>query len=182
MFLSPVRVFSSSFDEASASAHVTIEGQIPTPGECDDPIVELFRPIRYQVVQDVFFTIIVKHEKDRITCTILPSNRRNRTPEELMKVTKKALLGSGEEKGVLTQYIDILENFFRDDEGLKAFLDKAKQAAQADGSERSSLCAECNEIIKIFVRKNNLEMPSLRARKAEILKHNEEAHLAADIL
>lgn len=181
MFLSPVRVFSSSFDEASASAHVTIEGQIPTPGECDDPIVELFRPIRYQVVQDVFFTIIVTHKKEYITCTILPSNRRNRTPEELAKVTKRALLGSGNEKGVLSQYIDVLENFFRDDEGLKAFLDKAEQITQANDSEHSSLCTECNEIIKSFVRKNNMEMPSLKVRKAEILKKNGEKHLSADI-
>ena len=170
MFLSPVRVFSSSFDEASASAHVTIEGQIPTPGECDDPIVELFRPIRYQVMQDVFFTIIVTHKTDYITCTILPSNRRNRTPEELIKVTKKALLGNAEEKGVLWQYINILEKFFRDEEGLKAFLEKAEQVSKADERERSSLCNECNEIIKVFVRKNDLEMPSLKARKADILK------------
>ena len=182
MFLSPVRVFSSSFDEATASAHVTIEGQIPTPGECDDPIVELFRPIRYQVVQDVFFTIIVTHEKDRIACTILPSNRRNRTPEELAKVTRKALLGTAGQEGVLAKYVHILEQFFQDEEGLKLFLEKAEQIIHADDTEKASLTTECNELIKMFVRKNNLEMPSIRVRKAEILKNKGDKQLSADIL
>ena len=172
MFLSPIRVSAWSFDEAMATAHVTIDGQIPTPGECDDPVVELFRPIRYQCVNDIFFTIIVTHKTDCIACTIIPSNRRNRTQEELNRVTKKALMGENGNKGVLAQYIEILEKFFRDDEGLKLFLDKAEETTRAEGAERSSLCVECNEIIKMFVRKNNLEMPSLRERKAAILKQN----------
>ncbi|MBQ6414218.1 hypothetical protein IJI28_01155 [Candidatus Saccharibacteria bacterium] len=166
------RVSAWSFDELNANAHITIDGQIPTPGECDDPVVELFRPIRYQCVNDVFFTIIVTHKTDCIACTIIPSNRRNRAQEELNRVTKKALLGDSSHKGVLTQYIDILEKFFRDDEGLKLFLEKAEEVTRAEGAERSSLCIECNEIIKMFVRKNNLEMPSLRKRKEALLKQN----------
>lgn len=172
MYLSPIRVSARSFDEAMATAHVTIDGQIPTPGECDDPIVELFRPIRYQCVNDVFFTIIVTHKTDCIACTIIPSNRRNRSPKELMDVTRKVLMGDSGHKGVLAEYIDILEKFFRDDEGLKLFLEKAEEATRAEGAERSSLCIECNEIIKMFVRKNNLEMPSLRKRKEALLKQN----------
>lgn len=166
-----VRVSSTSFDEKSASAHVKIEGQIPTPYECDDPVVELFRPIRYQCVQDVFFIILVKHEADEIKCTILPSNRRKRTPEELTEATEKSINGDGENEGVLAKYTEILEKFFRDDEGLKLFLEKTTLVEQAESNvKKSQYSEEANEAIKAFVRKNNLEMPSLKARKKEIMK------------
>ena len=171
MVLSNVRVFSKSFDKASASAHVTIEGQIPTPGECDDPVVELFRPIRYQCVQDVFFTILVYHETDKIKCTILPSNRRNRTPKELTEVTQKAIEGDGDEDGILSQYVEILEKFFRDDNGLKLFLEKTTLVTRSESiAEESKYCKEANKVIKDFVRNNNLEMPSIKARKREIMQ------------
>ena len=169
MSSSSISVSSGSFDEKSALIRITIEGRIPLPRGCDDPIVELFRPIRNQFTEDVFLVILVTRKEDCVICEILPSNRRNRTKKDLIEVTKKVLLDETEGKGVLQQYINILEEFFQDKNGLEAYLEKVKQITQADEKKRPVLCSECSDIIKEFAAGRNLEIPSLKTRVAETL-------------
>ena len=160
-------VSSSSFEGSTGIAKIIIDGQIPVPKDFDDPIVELFRPIRAFCAEDVFFTILVNHKETSINCTILPSNQKNLKPDELVKAAKKAMLGSRANEGILGKYLEILEAFFRDEEGLKLFLERVEQAEQSTGElERTKIVREGNHVIKAFVHKNNLEMPSLKKKEA----------------
>ena len=50
-------ISSTSIDENTGIARIIIEGNITVPHECDNPVIELFRPIRAIYVKEMFFTI-----------------------------------------------------------------------------------------------------------------------------
>ena len=169
MHSNEVRVSDISFDEEMGSARLIFEGYIPYAGEVDDPVVELFRPIRVKYVEEIFFTVIVNHYHDTLVCTLLPSNRRGRTQEELARVAKKALQGDSTDSGIVSKYRDIIEQFSQDEDGLKAYLEKIKAIGDAaNEDEKTILINECNDGIKAFVAKLGLEMPSQRKKREQI--------------
>ncbi|MBR2725347.1 hypothetical protein IKE97_01715 [Candidatus Saccharibacteria bacterium] len=173
-----ISVSSVSFDEKTGTARVIIDGAIPASGKYDDPIVELFRPIREKHINEIRFVILADHDNDRVICTIIPSNCRGRDEKTLLFVAKTALQG---DFGILNEYRQILENFFVDPDGLDLYLAKLEEAGKVDTTRKSELRNECNDCIKAFAEKNGLKMPSMhKTKKTKAQKKAEsEAYLAS---
>ena len=142
-----LNVSSIAIDENTGIAKIIIDGTLPVPNECDDPIVELFRPIRAKHKEKMFFVISVYHRPDDIVCTILPSNRRNRPQPEFLKIAITLL-----KERILNDYETLLELFFTEKSGLKRYLENI---------EKGSFEKADNDIKK-FVNDVGLEMPSLK--------------------
>lgn len=160
-------ISSVSLDEKSGSVRIIIDGEIPVHHGADDPIVELFRPIRLKYRDEVFFTILTYHRNGCVLCDLIPSNRRDRTVEELLRVSLIALKGDSQNPGVLVEYQKILEKYFFDEDGmgtylsLSAYLDEVNE----DTDEYRMTCQQINNGIKEFVKNNGLTMPSLKKVK-----------------
>lgn len=172
---------SVTFDEDTGNARIIIEGYIPSSAEADDPIVEIFRPIRHNQ-KEIHVTIIVYRDRDSVTCTLLPSNSRERPQDEFLKVAKRALKGDTRSGGIISQYLELLDKFFQDEEGLQLYLSKIEQIKETnDGPARTVVCNECNQSIKKFVEKCGLTMPSFKKVKKTKEQKREEskAYLAA---
>jgi len=173
-----ISVSSVSFDEKTGTARVIIDGAIPASGKYDDPIVELFRPIREKHINEIRFVILADHDNDRVICTIIPSNCRERDEKTLLSVAKTALQG---DFGILNEYRQILEKFFVDPDGLDLYLAKLQEAGKVDTTRKSELRNECNDCIKAFAEKNGLKMPSMhKTKKTKAQKKAEsEAYIAS---
>ncbi|MBQ3353095.1 hypothetical protein IJG89_01985 [Candidatus Saccharibacteria bacterium] len=149
-------VAATSIDENIGEARVVIEGgTITVPSNTDDPIVELFRPIRAENMDELLFVILVHRAADgRTICSLIPSNKRGRPAEELAAVASKLLKG---EDGVVEKYKKILELYFTSPDGLETYI-KAAQKGDLEG---------CNASIKSFVASRGLKMPSLKKTRAK---------------
>ena len=156
-------ISSISYKENLGTAELVIEGEIPVSDEFDDPIVELFRPIREKHKKDILFAILVFHKQDENTtvCKLVPSNRRNRDESTLLDIANSALKG---EDGIIAEYRQILEAFFSDEKGLNSFVAKVKAAEEAKETNKTALYDECNNTIKDFVEYYGLKMPSLKPK------------------
>lgn len=170
-------VSSTSIDENTGSARILIDGQMTVPNECDDPIVELFRPVRMKYKEEMFFIVTVKHKEDSIVCTLFPSNTRNRPLDEFLATSISVLEGDINSQGMILDYIKILETYFNDKDGLDAYLKRLKTAETADEEKRMSLYVSCNTLIKEFVTKIGLTMPS---RKKVVKPQKTKAQKRAD--
>lgn len=149
-------ISSTSIDENDGSARIIIEGgTITVPANCDDPIVELFRPIRAENLDKLLFVILTRHYADRIVCTIIPSNKRDRPQEELVAIATKLLKGSSENEGIIKRFETILELYFSEPNGLETYLQSVK-----DGDFEN-----CDESIKSFVADLGMKMPSFKRPK-----------------
>ena len=144
---------------------ITIEGAFPAPSECDDPLVELFRPIRVKYSKDVMYSILANHQAECTVCTLLPSNNDGHTLEEFKKMAITALKGDTDNAGILSEYRDILEKYFQDPKGLNLYLEKINQIPKLSGAAKTILCNGINNDIKEFVTKNGFIMPSLKQSK-----------------
>lgn len=164
-----VFVSSTTIDENTGEAIVTIEGEINLKKGCDDPVVELFRPIRVQHIDTMLFVITVTRHTDNIVCKIFPSNRRRRPQEEFLKVANELLLGNKDEEGIVDEYRTILELYFTEKEGLDSYLKSSKKG----DAER------CNDEIKKFVKDIGMKMPS---RKKPAKPKKTKAQKRADSL
>ncbi|MBO7718432.1 hypothetical protein J6S37_02995 [Candidatus Saccharibacteria bacterium] len=169
-------ISSISVEEKLGSARITIEGNIPVPNGCDDPLVELFRPVRLKYFDSnnpdsekkddgIFFTILTNHKENSVVCTLIPSNRRGRTIQVFLSIANKALKGGDGRSGIIADYQMIIEKFFCDSEGLSLYLDATERIEKASEEMKADLCNACDEITKRFVKKNGLKMPS-RKKKA----------------
>lgn len=159
-------ISSTSIDENLGTARIIIEGNIPAPRECDDPIVELFRPIRNKYRKRIFFTILTKHTDKIVVCDLVASNSRQRTIEEFLCVAINTLEGGADDgKGVLADYVQVLEQFFKDKDGLSAYLAAVEKAKKLQNGAAATVYAACNDGIKKFVNKIGLTMPSLKKTK-----------------
>ncbi len=145
--MSLLYISSTSTDDNTGSGRLVIEGQLTVPNECDDPIVELFRPIRATQKDKMFFVVYTNRQEHSITCTLYPSNHKNRPEEVFIKDALGCLKG---ESGILANYKTILELFFTEKTGLELW----KKALEKKDYNK------CNEIIKKFVIDVGLTMPS----------------------
>ncbi len=144
-------ISSISTDEISGTGRIVIEGQLTVPNECDDPIVELFRPIRYKQKDKMLFVVLTDRQESSITCTLIASNHKSRPNDVFLKDAIKCLKGGdSENSGILADYTAILELFFTEKSGLKLW----EKALQRQDYQK------CNEIIKNFVSHIGYEMPS----------------------
>ena len=159
-------VSSISIDEKTGSARLVFEfeGDFPISSECDDPFVELFRPIRVKYGKDVMFTILVNHGADSTICTLLPSNNDGHSLDELREMATIALKGDTENAGIISEYRYILEQFFKSPDGLNLYLEKIEQIESSIGATKTVLCNEVGKNIKAFVAKQGFEMPSLKPK------------------
>lgn len=155
-------ISSTSIDEFTGNAQIIIEGQLIVPDKCDNPIIELFRPVRNKYREEMFFVVTTIYKEGSIICCLFPSNTRGRKLEEFLKTANAVLEGDSENKGMILDYVDILERFFEDKDGLDAYLATLKKAETADESKKYALYAHCNEQIKTFVNKIGLTMPSFK--------------------
>ena len=170
-------ISSTSIDECSGTAKLVIEGNIIVPDKCDNPIIELFRPVRNKYRHELFFVVTTIYKKDNITCCLFPSNTRNRPIDEFLKTAASVLEGDDNNKGMVLDYVDILEAFFTEKDGLNTYLATLKKAEQAEESKKYALYSSCNEIIKNFVTKHGLKMPSF---KKTVKPHKTKAQKRAD--
>ena len=171
-------VSSTSIDENTGSARILIDGHMTVPNECDDPIVELFRPVRMKYKDEIFFIVMVRHKEDGIVCTLFPSNTRNRPLSEFLSTAISVLEGDINSQGMILDYIKVLETYFADKDGLQAYLDRLKKAESVDEEKRVALYASCNSLIKEFVAKIGLTMPSRKALEAKIKKATQKKRTA----
>ena len=142
-------ISSTSIDETQGSGRLVVEGQLVVPKECDDPIVELFRPIRAAQKDKMLFTVLVNRQVDSTSYTIYPSNHKDKAPDIFVKDALKCLKGDG---GILSNYKALLELYFSEKTGLETYLKYLKQKEYD----------KCNESIKKFVADIGLTMPSLK--------------------
>ena len=170
-------ISSTSIDECTGTAKLTIEGNIIVPDKCDNPIIELFRPVRNKYKEEIFFVVTTIYKKGSIVCCLFPSNTRNRPIDEFLKTATSVLEGDDNNKGMMLDYVDILEAFFTEKDGLSTYLATLKKAEQADESKKYALYTSCNEIIKTFVTKHGLKMPSF---KKTVKPHKTKAQKRAD--
>ena len=160
-------ISSISYDETTGIARIIIDGHISVPGNCDDPIVELFRPIREKYFGEMVFTIMVKTKNDLTICEITPSNRRNRPLEEFFAVAIKTFEGDTNSNGLIAEYRSLLEKYFSDENGLKAYMGIIGKINKTnEEANKAAICNEANESIKNFVAKNGLIMPSRKKKLA----------------
>ena len=160
-------ISSISLNEKTGSVRIIIDGEIPVHQGVDDPIVELFRPIRLKYRDEVFFTILTYHRKGCVFCDIIPSNRRDRKVEELLRVSLVALKGDSQNSGVLIEYQKILEKYFFEEDGMETYLSLSTYLDEVDEDtdEYRITCQLINDSIKEFVVNNGLTMPSLKKAK-----------------
>ena len=156
-----LNISSTSVDENTGIARIIIEGTIKVPKECDDPIIELFRPIRLIVAEDMLFTVLAKTTNDSIIINLIPSNRRNRKIKEFLSVAIEVLEGSEKYPGVVREYTKLLNNYFEKANGLKRYL----EIIEKDSDELlPSTIKAANDSIKMFVAEEGLTMPSFKKR------------------
>ena len=167
--MSKLQISSISIDEKTGSARLVFEfeGDFPSSTECDDPFVELFRPVRVKYGKDVMFTILVNHGADSTVCTLLPSNNNGHSLDELKEMATIALKGDTENAGIISEYRYILERFFESSDGLNLYLEKIEQIKDSIGANKTVLINEVGKNIKAFVAKAGFEMPSLKTQKAK---------------
>ena len=161
------QISSISIDEKTGSAKLIFEfnDSFPVSSECDDPFVELFRPIRVKYGKNIMFTILVNHGTDATICTLLPSNNNGHSLEDLKEMATTALKGDTKDAGIISEYRYILERFFESSDGLDLYLEKIEQIEDSVGASRTVLCNEVDKNIKSFVTKEGFEMPSLKDKK-----------------
>ncbi|MBR2753857.1 hypothetical protein IKD82_01710 [Candidatus Saccharibacteria bacterium] len=155
-------ISSTSIDENTGIARIIIEGNITVPHECDNPVIELFRPIRAIYVKEMFFTILFKATPDTIIVTIMPSNRHDRPINEFLSTAIELLEGSDRYPGVIRGYVNMLNDYFCKPAGLQAYLEKIKAIEEADESMKSARIQALNNSIKDFVAEEGLIMPSFK--------------------
>ena len=160
-----LNILSTSIDENTGIASIIIEGTIKIPKECDNPIVELFRPIRLKYSKEMLFTILILARNGSISSTIIPSNRRARKIDEFLATAIEILEGNNKYPGMIREYTEILEKYFISEKGLKTYIKLAEEAEKADNSTKSAKIKKCNESIKSFVAEEGLIMPSFKKRK-----------------
>ena len=160
-------IASTSIDETQGSARIIIEGHIPAPADYDNPVVELFRPIREKYRKEIFFAIIVSTKNEETVCTLYPSNKRGREISEFIAVALKTLKGDSTSGGILADYTRILNEYISDPEGLETYLKLAK-------SQRWS---ETDKATKSFISEHGFVMPSLKKKKKT--KSQKKAEAAA---
>ena len=160
------QISSISIDEKTGSAKLIFEfdDSFPVSSECDDPFVELFRPIRVKYGKDIMFTILVNHGTDATICTLLPSNNNGHSLEDLKEMATTALKGDTKDAGIISEYRYILERFFESSDGLELYLEKIEQIKDSIGANKTVLINEVGENIKAFVAKAGFEMPSLKSK------------------
>ena len=165
--MTKLQISSVSIDEMTGSAKIVFEFEddVPVLAECDDPFVELFRPIRVKYSKNVMYTILVNHTADSTICTLLPSNNNGHSLSILSEMGSSALKGDTEKAGIISEYKYILERFFADPKGLTVYREKIEQASISIGGNKTVLCNEVSKIIKDFVAREGFEMPSLKTQK-----------------
>ncbi|MBR2994368.1 hypothetical protein IKF32_00385 [Candidatus Saccharibacteria bacterium] len=144
-----LNIYSKSIDRDTGSARIVIEGQLTIPGDCDDPIVELFRPIRATLKNKMLYTILVTRQCDTISCTLYPSNNKGQDQETFIGESLKYL------PGVLSDYEVILNLYFQEKTGLDTFRKWVEKEEYA----------KANESIKKFITDIGLTMPSLKPKE-----------------
>ncbi|MBR3139122.1 hypothetical protein IKG38_03920 [Candidatus Saccharibacteria bacterium] len=167
-------ISSTCIDENTGEGRLVIEGQLTVPNKCDDPIVELFRPIRKNQEDEMLYIVTLSRHESTITCSLVPSNHKEKEFEVFLKDALKVLKGDSKSAGILDNYKAMLELFFTEKTGLeqwKKALDKGD-------------FAKCNEIIKTFVADLGFTMPSMHQpekqkktkeqKKEDSLKYQEE--------
>lgn len=142
-------ISSESLDRNTGSVKIIIEGTLAVPRNCDDPIVELFRPIRATLKKDMLYTILVTRQCDTISCTLYPSNNNGQDQETFIQDSLKYL------PGALADYETILNLYFQEKTGLETF---RKLVDKGD-------YAKANESIKNFTAEIGLVMPSLKPKE-----------------
>ncbi len=150
-------ISSTSIDDNTGTGRLVIEGQLTVPNGCDDPIVELFRPIRATQKDEMLFIVLLGRKENTITASLVPSNHKNRENDVFIKDALKCLKGCPKNAGILDNYRAILELFFSEKTGLETW---KKALEKGDYSK-------CNEIIKSFVTDVGLTMPSMHQPKKQ---------------
>ncbi len=150
-------ISSTSVDNTEGSARIIIEGRIPSPRQCDDPVVEIFRAIRAKHKDNVLFSVIVARKDDCVICSIYPSNNDSLPTGTFVKRATDIL------PRVVCEYEKALIAFFEDESGLDLYRKNTE----------GELWAKANEDIKLFVKKMGLEMPS-RKKMLEALRKAQE--------
>lgn len=152
-------ITSKSVNNTTGSGRLIIEGDIPVPREFDDPVVELFRPIRAMHEKQLFFAILTaRKDESTIVCTFVPSNHENLENEELLRRASAIL------PVLIDEYETVLNLFFNEETGLKTYLSNVSNGE----------FAKSNEAIKEFVRTLGLEMPSIQKKLAKIIEENKK--------
>lgn len=157
------KISSISINEKTGTARLIIEGYIPTTDKCDDPIVELFRPIRNKYQKLMHFIILVKHTDDAVICDLYASNKRGRTVEQFVSTAVATLEGGVTGKGIVADYANVLEQYFEDTDGLEKYLANIAKAVKLENGKAAAIYAECDSDVKTFVTKLGLTMPSIKA-------------------
>lgn len=160
-----LNILSTSIDENTGIASIIIEGTIIVPKECDNPIIEIFRPVRLKYSKEMLFTILVTVKNGSISSTIIPSNRRARKIDEFLATAIEILEGNDKYPGMIREYTEILEKYFVSEKGLKTYIKLAEEVEKADNSQKSAKIKKCNDSIKNFVAGEGLIMPSFKKRK-----------------
>ena len=142
-------ISSESLDRNTGSVKIIIEGNLAVPRDCDDPLVELFRPIRATVKNKLLYTILVTRQCDTISCTLYPSNNNGIEKERFVQESLEYL------PELLSDYETILALFFQEKTGLETF---KKLRDKGD-------FAKANESIKKFIADIGLAMPSLKPKE-----------------
>lgn len=160
-----LNILSTSIDENTGIASIIIEGTIKVPKESDNPIVELFRPIRLKYSEDMLFSILVTMKNGSIIATIIPSNRRARKIDEFLATAIEILEGNDKYPGMIREYTEILEDYFLLETGLETYIKLAKEVESADNLTKSAKIKLINDSIKAFVVEEGLIMPSFKNNK-----------------
>ena len=186
-----IYVSSVSNFEATGTAQIIIDGSIPVPENCDDPLVELFRSVKINYFDEtvlnpkkeddgILFVIIPHHRVDRIVLDLLPSNRRGRTQEELVAVANTALQGGNGKSGILKEYTELLKKYIYDVDGLELYLSAVKGIEEAPDEKKMDYCNLCNLTIKKFVAKLERKIPSRKTKVATAATAKKEKKTKAE--
>ncbi len=155
-------IASTTIDENTGNALIYIDGVIAVPKECDDPIVELFRPIRLKYAQDMLFSTYTIKRIDSVIFAINASNGRNRPLEEFLSIATEILEGSERYPGMIREYTEILDHYFSKPTGLEMYLKLAQEVEEANSLTKAAKIKACNDSIKKFVAEQGLVMPSFK--------------------
>ncbi len=145
-------ISSKSFDETNGTGKIIMEGVLPIPKGFDEPIVELFRPIRAK--ENILYTIVVIRKEECIICTFYPSCFEQKPGKDFFETATRLL------RKIVEEYEALLGLFFEKEEGLTKFL------ANVENDD----FVKANEDIKAFVKSVGFEMPSIKKRLKEIEK------------
>ncbi len=151
-------VSSKSIDGNTGTGSISIEGNFPIPKGFDDPLIELFRPIRAKYKESVLFTISVTRREESILCTMYPSNMQGYNQDEFFKMATKLL------PIIIDEYEEILDKFFEEDSGIGKFIDNAKNKDSVKNSDD----------LKKFVEGLGMKMPSIQKELRQLEKKNRE--------